>query len=153
VISVVAIQTINMEIGTMMEDFDRANDAEKRRMIECLSAQRCDESQKCCDCDDGSLEAFKHARKNFILKRIANKIGEKLREDKEKMKWISVKDRLPEERVCVLIFRNSFEEIGVLYDGIWHIPGKMKELDCGHCKNISCAKDVTHWFPLPERPN
>lgn len=56
-------------------------------------------------------------------------------------KWISAKDRLPEEDVRVLVYlksTRSYTKIDTdrLLDGIW----------------VRWGKDVTHWMPLPEPP-
>lgn len=60
--------------------------------------------------------------------------------------WISVKDRLPENRQVVLFHQKN----GFIYcaqytdffdEEYWSIDG-----DCWS------AKDVTHWMPLPEPP-
>lgn len=66
------------------------------------------------------------------------------------MNWINVKDRLPEEKVIVLVYAdfNSFEGDqdgedmcwGFLLDSVW------RDLD-----NV-IQLQVTHWQPLPEPP-
>ena len=54
-------------------------------------------------------------------------------------KWISVKDRLPENYETVIISREDCHEacIGWLIDGSWSVP-----------KGVH----VTHWMQLPELP-
>ena len=60
------------------------------------------------------------------------------------MKWISVKDRLPDKDDWVLIFSEENEVETSYYR-------------CGS-KTFSCQDDVdlvhpTHWMPLPKQPN
>ena len=57
------------------------------------------------------------------------------------MDWISVKDRLPEEKQRVIV-RCAIvgTTVGWILWGEW-----MTDLGCG------CA-DVTHWMPLPKPP-
>ena len=59
------------------------------------------------------------------------------------MKWISVKDRLPENDDTVL----TYTSLGYSFNHFLNIT------DNGKKKNIwnGCAK-VTHWMPLPEPP-
>lgn len=62
------------------------------------------------------------------------------------MKWISVKERLPDKELeDVLIFPNSFGEVSFGYclkDGTWWSPvGEDPE-----------NMDPTHWMPLPAPP-
>lgn len=60
------------------------------------------------------------------------------------MKWISVKDRLPEAWTWVLICLSA--EISIAYyipDGFWKIE---------YNENTLPAKRATHWMPLPEPP-
>jgi hypothetical protein len=55
--------------------------------------------------------------------------------------WISVKDRMPEEGVDVLV-----------YGEIWH---NKKGIEVDFVKNgnfVACDEDVTHWMPLPTPP-
>ena len=55
--------------------------------------------------------------------------------------WISVKDRMPEEGVDVLV-----------YGEICH---NKKGIEVDFVKNgdfVACDEDVTHWMPLPEPP-
>ena len=69
------------------------------------------------------------------------------------MKWISVKDRLPERRLPhfpeqsyrVLVARGMRPEMSIYrfdYQGWFHPDDSLLEL-CG----------VTHWMPLPDPPN
>ena len=56
------------------------------------------------------------------------------------MKWISVRDRLPENGLTVLLY------------------SKIDEIQTGWLSGLSfetsydCISDVTHWMPLPEPP-
>jgi hypothetical protein len=60
------------------------------------------------------------------------------------MKWISVKDRLPEEDQDLLLF-DSYIEIGY-FDGKNFMYSEVDRY--GYIK----ASGVTHWMPLPEEP-
>lgn len=58
-------------------------------------------------------------------------------------KWISVKDRLPEENVRVLVWLDE-----TLYD--------YTHIDTDRLKRntwVRWGKAVTHWMPLPAPPN
>lgn len=57
------------------------------------------------------------------------------------MEWISVKDKLPELFVDVIVCRRgSAVESGLrLTDGWWKVFGTR-------------VKDVTHWMPMPDPP-
>lgn len=65
------------------------------------------------------------------------------------MKWISVKDKLPEEdQTVVFVEKNgSFPCLGIYntYNGIgeWYIPAY---------DDAASSEFVTHWMPLPEPP-
>ena len=62
-------------------------------------------------------------------------------------KWISVKDRLPEEMEWVLCACVSGEVHILCYDYL------MEDWDIHHRPNSCYAKGfVTHWMPLPEPP-
>ena len=57
------------------------------------------------------------------------------------MKWISVKEQLPEEDTRVLVYANSDRsytkmDTDRMLDGIW----------------VRWGRDVTHWMSLPEPP-
>ena len=59
----------------------------------------------------------------------------------QKNEWISVKDRLPEEDIRVLVYINS--------------DRSYTKLDTDRLSNgkfVRWYKDVTHWMPLPEPP-
>ena len=70
------------------------------------------------------------------------------------MEWISVKDRLPELDTWVLAYSTkndliacSFRTIGNHFPIIWNLLSS----GCGCCD--SDLGDVTHWMPLPDKPN
>ena len=56
--------------------------------------------------------------------------------------WISVKDRLPEDQVEVLVLTRSKKGMRNVDKGYWSID---------HFVHRGCAQ-VTHWMPLPELP-
>lgn len=57
--------------------------------------------------------------------------------EQEQSKWISVKERLPEESGPVLAYETSLGVIAAYY----------------HADMISSAwQSITHWMPLPEPP-
>ena len=64
------------------------------------------------------------------------------------MKWISVKERIPEPWVVVLVWdsgeRQPVRLAHVNDDGCWSDP----EI----CNDCSTSYDPTHWAPLPEKP-
>ncbi len=64
--------------------------------------------------------------------------------------WISVEDRLPELETNVLVI-TKYNDIYIAF------PNKFKDklywdIVCG-CQEGSWTQDVTHWQPLPARPN
>jgi hypothetical protein len=80
--------------------------------------------------------------------------NQKLREALDAMKWISVKDRLPEAKTQVLVYWLDCVEIGYLtipedkrFTPYWRDSGD--EQPCYAKINESA---VTHWMPLPEHP-
>lgn len=56
------------------------------------------------------------------------------------LEWISVKDRLPEENLCVLVY------VG------YGIGVSMSAHRTSNGKFFRYGDDVTHWMPLPEPP-
>lgn len=61
---------------------------------------------------------------------------------REQMDWISVRDRLPEDQVEVLVATRS-------KNGVRNIDKGYLAID--HFIHRGCA-EVTHWMPLPEPP-
>lgn len=63
--------------------------------------------------------------------------------------WISVKERLPEEGVAVLIAYDAdgrlLRRIAQQYYGVWYVFGAVVTADFN--------QKVTHWMPLPEAPS
>lgn len=60
--------------------------------------------------------------------------------------WISVKDRLPEEKVnCIVHYKHAYCD----YDGYWAIGFCCYD---GERFMFDPAYKVTHWMPLPEPP-
>lgn len=60
--------------------------------------------------------------------------------------WISVKDRLPEEKVnCIVYYQHAYCD----NDGYWAIGFCFYD---GEKFRIDLLYNVTHWMPLPEPP-
>ena len=57
------------------------------------------------------------------------------------MHWISVKDRVPESGIGVLVFTDDYCAYTAHYDGYWWLSGEP-----------TLSYDVTHWMPLPAPP-
>lgn len=58
--------------------------------------------------------------------------------------WISVKDRLPEEGECVIVYDTRED-----YIGMWEFSGVAWYNDDYNPLGID---EVTHWMPLPDAP-
>ena len=64
----------------------------------------------------------------------------------EKTKWISVDDRLPEEKVdCIVHYKHAYCN----NDGYWAIGMCFYD---GEKFRIDLAYKVTHWMPMPQPP-
>ena len=60
--------------------------------------------------------------------------------------WVSVKDRLPEEKVnCIVYYQHAYCD----NDGYWAIGFCFYD---GEKFRIDLSYKVTHWMPLPEPP-
>ena len=60
--------------------------------------------------------------------------------------WISVKDKLPEEKVdCIVHYKHAYCD----NDDYWAIGMCFYD---GEKFRIGCAYKVTHWMPLPHPP-
>lgn len=74
------------------------------------------------------------------------------------MNWISVKDRLPQEKQDVLVFERWMDIpfVGYLVKDKWHVNKEFYEVGGtyadGYIIGVVSQKDVTHWMPLPEPP-
>lgn len=73
------------------------------------------------------------------------------------MKWISVKDQLPEDGQDVLIFIDDFCIAQYIFTpakttGRKHIKHHPEKREFDVQWRIFDAEDVTHWMPLPEPP-
>ena len=73
------------------------------------------------------------------------------------MKWISVKERLPEYQERVLVHEEVKPEWENLSVTIGYLntttKGKSFETNEWYSDNNYQSIDVTHWMPLPEPPN
>ena len=62
------------------------------------------------------------------------------------MEWISVKDRMPEIKKCVMIFSKD----GGVAEGCYNDE---YGIDCFEQWRWNCKQhEVTHWMPLPRDP-
>lgn len=72
------------------------------------------------------------------------KKGKEIRDKKHSGEWISVKDKLPDDKL-VIIYSPVIVSIGYLHKGqswyLWLGGGE-------HDRTVN----VTHWMPLPEKP-
>lgn len=64
-------------------------------------------------------------------------------------KWISIKDRLPDDNTDVLIFTKFDDE--TRHDTPYVRQAKYKE-KCWYDVDVNTASGITHWMPLPELP-
>lgn len=112
-----------------------------------LSAKELAKTLRLCgsaSCTGCALYGFYDCR-SIILPQAADML-EKLAAEKDakKSEWISVKDRLPEENVVVLICVDKGRCKEVKVSGLtgfgWMLFDKNKN------------KEVTHWMPMPEPP-
>ena len=63
------------------------------------------------------------------------------------MEWISVKDRLPNEKInCIVYYKHSYCD----NDDYWAIGVSFFD---GNKFQIGLTYKVTHWMPLPSPPN
>lgn len=63
-----------------------------------------------------------------------------------KQEWISVEERLPEEKVnCLIHYKHAYCD----NDGYWSIGVSFYD---GHEFHIGLEYKVTHWMPLPQTP-
>lgn len=70
---------------------------------------------------------------------------------RRKMNWISVKERLPEEIMDVLVVKHN----GLITVMSWHAPfdsGKRIFQWWGFGRWVNQHSQITHWMPLPEPP-
>lgn len=82
----------------------------------------------------------------FELK-AADSVNENL---SKQVEWISVKDRLPTERVeFVLLFNADAPKYNqCVYQGVWFLQEKKFKSDTVH----NLLGTITHWMPLPNQP-
>lgn len=60
-----------------------------------------------------------------------------------KQEWISVDERLPEQGVPVLVYKNRYSEAYGNMETAYFENGRWRG---------SCGEFITHWMPLPEPP-
>ena len=94
---------------------------------------------------------------NTILRRgmrIVQKAREEIAHGVTVQEWISVEDRLPEEKQDVLLFFGAVEGCVGMAVGFYEIED---EIPAWYGKSdgefySDCWQWPTHWMPLPERP-
>lgn len=68
------------------------------------------------------------------------------------MKWISVKDKLPELEssiLCICLLNDGDDYLGI-FRGFHQIASWNYGSFYSRCENIT--KEVTHWIPIPDLP-
>lgn len=60
------------------------------------------------------------------------------------MEWVSVKDKLPDEGLKVLVYKKEQEEVSI---GFYDPTTRATQWRCEEFMEI----EVTHWMPLPEK--
>lgn len=73
------------------------------------------------------------------------------------MKWISVKERKPENEQAILVFDRKSKEVWKALFVFYSKPIYSEEwqtvpYDCCNLTGNKYLKNVTHWMPLPEPP-
>ena len=71
---------------------------------------------------------------------------------RKQSEWISVEDRLPEEKVMVLGYVFTNFDNGDTSDGIYVMELRNGLFYPFNCSAIKGNSKVTHWMPLPEAP-
>jgi len=69
------------------------------------------------------------------------------------MKWVSVKDRLPEDNQSVLVYGGYIDtepQYQIPSIDVGYYDSRKDRWNKNSCCNISA--EVTHWMPLPENP-
>ncbi len=69
------------------------------------------------------------------------------------MKWINVKDRLPEDCLYYLILIPEDDQVRVAQ---WVPETKIwqeKQNECCGCQDYYLPNQISHWMPLPEDPD
>lgn len=123
---------------------------ETKRIVECL--RRCEKitgRADCVGCDYlylGGLDCYHVLKKDAIerLEELDAELEKRTINDRP-YEWISVEDRLPEEKQNVLAY--DINDVGIIYiafyfDGLW------RQDDIPHVG----VDTITHWMPLPSPP-
>ena len=112
----------------------------REKLVEIMEDLGCND-EYCKDCEFcNDIDGCVHRQKEIIADRlIAN--GVTVQE------WISVEDRLPEEKGRYLTANKRFGDKIVVFDlwfggGFWYVEEEDDVFDF----------EVTHWMPLPEPP-
>ncbi len=80
------------------------------------------------------------------------------------MGWIKIEDQIPEAFMDVLV--SDGENVAVAFQGsfsnnkpkkpeilLWHVPNFIDSEWTGVCWLSNDIGEITHWMPLPEKPN
>lgn len=75
------------------------------------------------------------------------------------MKWINVKDRLPDLKTYCLVWAkfsqdDKYQSYHAYFDenDIYHNYEFVSKSHCGCCGDIE-FNEITHWMPLPKEPD
>lgn len=93
---------------------------------------------------DGIDGAFERGKKYGRYLALQEYLHQK---EESKPKWISVKERLPEQFVSVLVYMPDEFPWPTVHQGHLRPDGKW---NAAH--NLCTPDEVTHWMPLPEPP-
>lgn len=134
------------------------------------------ENQGYADCQEISIDNVKFLIENFsfqqktlieALENTIKKQGETIikymnecevnkiqlaEKKKELPKWISIEDKLPEERILPVLIFNGKAPIysQCVLQSTWFAQDKKFRVET---KTVITYNDITHWMPLPTNPN
>jgi hypothetical protein len=69
------------------------------------------------------------------------------------MEWVDVNDKLPEEKIYVLIFVDGYIGISRIIDDEWDCGLGNKRPMFKSKEKIQSKLDAQYWMPLPEQPS
>lgn len=104
---------------------------------------------RCGECADARLESIGFLPDcDQCLLHVAKKAIESIPAADVRPKWISVEERLPEDRQSVLVHRDD----GGIFIFEYFTTSPTDECWIDDHLNVYSAYSVTHWMPLPEPP-